>query len=144
MGNSFGDLACGVEKELVDYDPRHYEHVLEDELNLDPLSYPGCGLYTPYELLASESTKSAILKMTLEEQASFSDAITRRYALNPHFKRLQLRRINISTDIDKNFLNDTNVTSIGNIAFMVMHNPLEPEWKEHYDLVINVMKDRWL
>ena len=139
MGNS--NPVCGVERELINYDPRDYVNIPEGELDLHPFSYPNFGLYRPFSDL--ETHKTAILEMPLEEQAKYSDAITRRYALNPHFKRLQLQRINISTDIDKNAENSVNVTSIGNTAFMALFNPLEPEWKAHYNVTIELAKKQW-
>ena len=117
---------CDQSEPLNDYDPHNYIDTPEDDLDLNPLNYPNYGLYVSSCEL--EAVRKDIVTMNIEEQATYSDAITRRYALNPHFIKMQLRLNAIAKDIDKM---PRNTTSIGNAAFMALYNP--SEWTTIYN-----------
>lgn len=97
---------------LEDYDPLNYKD--ETVLDLNPAHYPNFGNYHWDRRPLKEITK-----LSLEEQMKLSDAITRKYALNPKFINMQQASLN-PNDIN---LDDINQTSVGNVAFMVYHHP---------------------
>ena len=68
----------------------------------------------------------------------FSDAITRRYALNPIFIELQAPLCDVPLPIAMEKLNET---SIGNMAFMAFHHP-DSVWSEHYERMIAALRNR--
>ena len=107
---------------LVDYDPRDGRAAQELQLQLS--AYPNRGLYADKELSLSELTQ-----LPQAEQMRFSDAVTRRYALNPRFRRLQeaaLRRQSVAALALR-----TTATGLGNIAFLAHWNP-NSFWTRHY------------
>lgn len=97
---------------LPDYNPEDYKN--DQELDLNPTNYVNYGNY-----YKSFPPFDKISRMNKSRQMKFSDAITRRYALNPKFIELQAPRTN-PKDIDMSRL---NATSLGNMAFMSHHHP---------------------
>ena len=67
---------------LEDYNPRDYKD--DTELDLNPGNYPNFGNYHWDRRPLKE-----IIQLNLEDQMKLSDAITRRYALNPKFIAMQ-------------------------------------------------------
>jgi len=114
---------------LIDYDPNDY--ITDTVLELCPFTYPNCGLYQ-----YKEPSLNEMVKLTLEEQMAYSDAITRRYAKNPTF----LKHMAGHTE-DREY-DDINYCTFGNIAFMVYHNPENEKWKLYYDRVVNYIKQK--
>lgn len=114
---------------LPDYAPEAFRD--DTVLDLNPFNYANGGNYTleecPLEELAAKPMK---------EQMRFSDAITRRYALNASFRDRQKESYLLIHAMGKDdILERLNETSIGNMAFMAYHNP-NSLWSTTYDRVI--------
>ena len=114
---------------LPDYEPEAFRN--DTVLDLNPFNYANGGNYTlekcPLEELAAKP---------MEEQMRFSDAITRRYALNASFRDRQKDAYILINAMGKDeMLECVNETSIGNIAFMAHYNP-NSLWSTTYDHVI--------
>jgi len=118
-----------TQSNLPDYNPEDFRN--DEDLNLIPFAYPNGGNYTleqcPLRELAAKS---------MQEQMRFSDAITRKYALNAKFHEIQRDSCSgVSAMSAQNILNKFNETSIGNMAFMAHHNP-NSVWSQVYEDVI--------
>ncbi|HSW76379.1 MAG TPA: hypothetical protein VLG50_05015 [Candidatus Saccharimonadales bacterium] len=64
---------------------------------------------------------------TIEEQMLYADAITRRYALNPHFHQC-------NTNIC------ANTTTVGNVAFMAYYNGMDSKWGLLYNTLMDELR----
>lgn len=117
----------GQNNSLIDYDPMDYAH--DQELDLNPMNYPNFGNYTLEQMPLDQ-----LAKLSQQEQMRFSDAITRRYALNPTFKAQQS-----GFKITPQIIPQLNETSVGNMAFMAYHNP-NSEWSTNYNQLIALLK----
>ncbi len=111
--------------QLPDYNPDDY--IDEVALQLSPASYPNYGNYTSESVPLNE-----LAARPIEEQAKFSDAICRRYAKNPIFGEMQKGAWQLPT------YDELNETSIGNAAFMKIHNPNDQFWVEKYNDIMAV------
>ena len=119
----------GNKASLIDYDPNDY--ITDTVLELCPFTYPSCGMYHHKEPSLDE-----MVELTLEEQMVYSDAVTRRYAKNPIF-------LELSDDcIEDKEYRGLNSCALGNIAFMVYHNPGNEKWKLYYDRVVDHIKQK--
>ena len=114
--------------ELIDYNPQDYKDVPKDELELYPFMYPNMGVYhmeVPVEMIA---------KLPLEEQMKYSDAICRRYALNPHFLKTQDKGIDdLLSKSDEEFLvykQQFNDCGIGDMAYMAHYHRYDENGKD--------------
>lgn len=132
--NSLSDVICNEDKVLHNYDPKDEINTPENELNLMPFTYVNNGLYHDYDTLLQVYPE--IISFTIDEQANYSDAITRRYALNPHF--IAKMEISLNRSI-KEFT--PNTTAIGNLAFVAIHQGLDSKWGIRYIEVINHLKN---
>ena len=115
--------------ELIDYNPQDYKDVPEDELELSPFMYPNMGVYYLEEVLME-----MIAKLPLEEQMKYSDAICRRYALNPHFIKIQDKGIyDLLSKSDAEFLfckSRIGYCDIGGMAYMAYHHRYDENGKD--------------
>jgi len=136
MGNSFSNVACNADDVLPNYDPRDEINTPENKLKLIPFIYTNSGLYHDYDTLARIYPE--IIFFTIEEQANYSDAITRRYALNQHFVNRMSGGLNMTIE---EFADKANTTAIGNIAFMAIHQGLESRWGIYHRDLINYLKN---
>lgn len=118
------------------YDPHDEIDTPFEKLELGPWSYQNGGLYHDMGILMS--AYPAIINYPIERQMEYADAITRRYALNPHF-------------IDKqySFLRDIeyaakhlNTTAIGNLACMAYHNGPESKYGIFYSKLMEYLKNK--
>ena len=119
----------------TDYNPNDWVNTPKDQLNLQPITYPSCGLYM--SLAELEASYPAIVSMSIDKQMEYSDAITRRYAKNPHFQALQRESV---SHINDKILSDPNATSIGNMAFMAYHNGMDSEWGRAYTRIMDRLR----
>ena len=118
----------GNRQDLIDYNPDDYSDDLK--LDLNPMSYPNFGNYHLRRMDLKE-----LIELSIEEQADFSDAITRRYATNKLFHEKMLEReppITSEQFIDSNI--KINETGVGNLAFMAFHNPNSVFSKQYEDM----------
>lgn len=126
-----GELLYNATKRplLIDYNPKEFIH--DTELDLNPFNYVNFGNYTfescPLEQFARRS---------MVEQMKFSDAITRRYALNPLFLERH-KNLMIEKNIDISIIvKNCNAYALGNSAFIAFHNP--GSWfEEEYQIFLN-------
>lgn len=122
------------------YDPRDF--IDTQELQLIPYSYPQFGLY--HSLAELDALWPDIINMTIDEQAEYVDAISRRYALNKHFLSQQMDAMSSIPPIDiaTKILSGMNATSIGNLAFIALQNgPNSPERKLYDNIMIELRKN---
>jgi hypothetical protein len=118
---------------LKNYDPKDYK--LEENLNLNLLSYPNQGLYHPKEVLDDIYPK--IILWPIERQIEYSDCVTRKYALNQFY----LDKLKIQLDVPLDQLAKTgNATMIGNLAFIAYHNGINSEFGIHYTKILKYLK----
>lgn len=144
--------------DLPDYDPHDYRD--ETELNLDSITYPSLGKYT-----SDEPSIHELVRMTQEEHMELSDAITRRYALNPLFLEIQ-KKVHLNHEHELDLLSKEmfrklakhgtivhDGTDIGNIAFVAFHNPegfFQNVYEARMDRIrdaceatLEVLQERW-
>jgi len=133
--NSLPNIGCNNGDILPNYNPEDEINTPKNELNLLPFMYPNNGLYHNYDTLLQLWPK--IISLTIEEQANYSDAITRRYALNEHF--IDAMSISLSRS-DEEFAKNANTTGIGNLAFVAIHQGPNSKWGIRYTEVINYLK----
>ena len=111
---------------LPNYDPNNFIH--DKILDLNYGNYPNFGLYhTITEIIKTKPLD--VLRLPLEKQMLYSDAITRKYAKNEIFINNQIMNIRINK-----LPNTPNITNIGNMAFLAYHSP--EYFKEYYDELI--------
>lgn len=130
-----GNNNSHIDDSLPNYDPNDEINTPENELNLSPFTYINFGLY--HSSLKLDQFYPKIVLFKIEDQAMYSDAITRRYALNPHFIRNREKELDVPVD---KFSKHANATSIGNLAFITIHNGADSKWGIYYSKVINYMK----
>ena len=111
---------------LQDYDPRQYRN--DVELELSPLAYADCGNYTAESMPLAE-----LAALPQQEQMRFSDAITRRYALNAKF--LQMQEQCFHQYSFEYLAQHANEASIGNMAFIAHWNPVG-FWQRQYEALL--------
>lgn len=112
-----------------DVDPALYKDETRIGDKLHPYMYKNYGLYHSISELEAISVKE-FCSFSLEKQMEYTDAITRKYAMNKEFKDMQ-RDITVIEDIDS-----INITGIANLAWMMYYNPDEPKWKEAHDKIV--------
>lgn len=127
MGNFNSDFV-----KLKNYDPNDYKN--DTELDLNSAHYANFGNYT-FERMALKD----LIELPLQDQMRFSDAICRRYALNPLFKNQQYEfwKMYKSTIT----VTQLNETSIGNAAAMKYYNPDNLDFIQMYDDTINIVRN---
>lgn len=118
---------------LKNYDPKDYK--LEENINLNLLSYPNEGLYHPKEVLDDIYPK--IVLWSIERQMEYSDAVTRKYALNQFY--LDKLKIQLDVPLDR-LAKIGNASMIGNLAFITYHNGINSEFANHYTKIIKYLK----
>jgi len=118
---------------LKNYDPKYYK--LEENLNLNLLSYPNEGLYHPKEVLNDIYPK--IVLWSIERQMDYADAVTRKYALNQFY--LDKLKIQLDVPLDQ-FAKTVNATLIGNLAFITYHNGINSEFGIYYTKILKYLK----
>ena len=134
MGNI---LTSAINTNLPEsYNPRDHTDTPAEALDLNPMSYPNIGLYHSTDHL--QFVYPAILHYPIETQMQYADAITRRYALNPHFLELQRKGMSISVH---QLRLSCNSTTVGNMACMAYYNGLDSEWGQYYCKMIEQLKD---
>lgn len=135
-----GYLFSGSSDQILEnYNPHDWINTPKNKLVLAPFSYPKCGCYTTHE--EELNVYPAIINFSIEEQMKYSDAISRRYALNPHF--LKIQKDGGSFDVERtinHIKNQKASSSIGNIAFLAYHNGINSDWGEFYTKVLNSLK----
>jgi hypothetical protein len=125
MGNSFST-------HLPNYNPNDYKN--DKDLDLNPANYPNFGNYTLKRMPLKD-----LITLPLEEQMQFSDAICRRYALNPIFKTQQMQYWDMFKYGSSH--SDLNETSVGNMAFMKYCNPNDSFYVKMYDETIEIIQN---
>jgi hypothetical protein len=106
----------------------------DEALMTIPPMYKNCGMVFPALSLRD------VINLPLEQQAKQADAVTRRYVRNKKFLDGQF------DDFDKGIdaatamgIDPYNATSIGNIAYLVLHSN-DPRALAAYDKIIAVVK----
>jgi hypothetical protein len=121
-----------LESRFRDYDPQ--DHKDDSELDLYPGNYWHFGNYhqdtTPLKDVAEWS---------IDRQMQLSDAITRKYALNPRFHKHQLNQLKMQNRTPG--IADLNQNSVGNVAFMAYHNPEHPEFQRMYHETLRIIRE---
>jgi len=120
---------------LKDYNPKKTKYILEQDLKLELSNYPKFGSY--HDLETIESIFPKIILWSIENQMIYSNAITRKYALNQVF--LNALKINLESSID-DFISKINATTIGNLAFITYYNGINSEIGIHYTKIIKYLK----
>jgi len=131
----------GANQSCERFDPKDYVDTPANQLVLFPGSYANFGLY--HSLGELEKLWPSIIDMALEEQAEYVDAITCRYARNPHFRKQQLDHEKTVTpqQLAVAIARGSNTTGIGNMAFMAMHNGVDSEEAKLYVEVMGHLRD---
>ena len=88
-----------------------------EELDLYPGNYKNYGL--SYSLGELERAFPTIFNLNLKQQSAYADAITKRYAKNPHFLKKQFAFLDPET-MD---VSTAKTTSIGNVAYIAINGP---------------------
>lgn len=116
---------------LPNYNPEDYKD--DTELDLDPKNYVNYGRYHDVNLPFSK-----LAKLNIKRLAALSDAITRKYALNQKFKDIH------SVGMDWTFtdLPYLNPTTLGNLAFIAMHNP-GTDWEKYFKMLVARLKSNY-
>jgi hypothetical protein len=122
---------------LPTFNPKDEINTEENKLNLIPSTYINFGLYHSSEVLKDIYPK--IVMFTMENQMKFSDAMTRRYALNKYF----LNKQNLDLPIEE-LVKNINATIIGNFACLTYHNGLESKYGLYYTRIINYLKTNYM
>jgi len=139
MGNSINtkedQTPASNNKFPPDYDPHKYKFTRE--LSLHPIFYNNGGLY--YNIEEYEKVFPDIIWWSIAEQIKYSDAITRRYCLNPLF----LQNQNAFFDDDMNKYLNANAVSIGNLACAAYYNGVGSKYYDHYNRVLAFLKTQY-
>lgn len=127
---------------LPDYDPR--DHRDETDLQLNSTTYPNLGNYT-----LVEPTVDRLVDGSQEEHMQYSDAVCRRYALNPIFlqdqqSRREIRLSETGLSAREDYMKSIEegklgATGIGNIAFVAHHNPTG-FWADDYRALVDALQ----
>lgn len=116
---------------LPTFNPEDEINTEENDLNLISYTYINFGLYQSPEILTNMFPK--IILLPIEDQMKFSDAITRRYALNKHF----LDKLDLDVPIKELVI---NASMIGNLACLTYYNGLESKYGLYYIKMIDYLK----
>lgn len=115
---------------VIYYNPDDY--IDETSLDLYPGNYVNCGLYP--EIADYNKTGIDVARMPFAEQLNYADAISRRYAKNPVFLK-QMSAYAITAENIRNI----NATGVGNMAFIVHHNPANEHFGAQYKEMIKLL-----
>jgi len=118
------------------YDPHDEIDTPFEKLELGPWSYQNNGVY--HDLGTLKSVYPAIIFYPIETQMEYANAITRRYALNPHFTDKQYSFLGDVESAAKN----ANATGIGNIACMAYHNGPESKYGIFYSKLMEYLRGK--
>lgn len=131
--------SMGAKPSCILYNPTDYINTSKNDLVLTPQMYPMFGLYHSLDTLTSKWP--GIIGDDIVEQSKYSDAITRRYALNPHFRYDQMiaQKNLTSRELAIVIKSGFNTTAIGNMAFMAIQNGRDSEEEKRYNEVMNIL-----
>ena len=118
-------------KRLIKYNPEDYENA--KILHLEHYKYPNNGLYYKIEDIPPNKE---MLKLSLEKQIEYADAISRRYAKHPQFIKEQYSFLDAGDDVE------LSKVSISNFAFLLYHNKNDTILKKCYDKIIEIVTKR--
>jgi hypothetical protein len=118
------------------YNPHDEIDTAFEKLELGPWFYPNGGLF--YDHMTLLMVYPCIINYPMEKQMEYADAITRRYALNPHFINEQYSFLG---DIESAVKN-ANATGIGNVACMAYYNGPESKYGIFYSELMNQLKNK--
>ena len=117
---------------LENYNPEDYKD--HKYLELTRSTYPNRGIY-PNDGISLKK----LIELPLEEQLKYSDAICRKYALNPIFLKLMKDQIENSKFERK--VEDLNEVGIGNAAFIKKYNENNSFWCKHYNDTVDLIRN---
>lgn len=123
----------GNSTSLPDYDPRDAQNTID--LMLKRSSYPNHAQYTFEHMQLDE-----LARCSQEEQMRFSDAVCRRYAMNPIFLQLQ-KRASLLVDWEQPEARyQLNENALGNLAFIAHWNPKSVFWQKQYQTALGLAR----
>ncbi len=119
------------------YDPQDFKD--DSDLLLEKSAYPNWGNYA-----FLRPTLERVIQYTQGDQMRFSDAITRKYALNERFREaMQPGHLRMTREeMLKRTVDRCNQTTVGNIAFMAHYDP-EGFFGDFYRSLIRKLKKKY-